>query len=133
GGSFLTATELADLLVRKRGLSFRVAHQIVGRAVARSIRRGGGEFDAPLLEEAAREILGRRLGLDEKAVNRTLSPRRAVEARKVLGGPSQPMVRAMATARKKALGTKRRALDERRARVEGSKKALLKAVGGLVK
>ncbi len=133
GGSFLTATELADLLVRKRGLPFRTAHQIVGRAVARSIRRGDGEFDASSLEEAAREVLGRRLGLDEKAVKRALSPRRAVEARKVLGGPSPPMVRAMATARKKALGIKRRALDERRARIEGSKKSLLKAAGGLIR
>src|SRR6202022_2087907 len=36
---YLNATELADYLVRK-GMPFRAAHEVVGRAVVRAIERG---------------------------------------------------------------------------------------------
>jgi argininosuccinate lyase len=37
-----TTTELADMLVRTRGISFRQAHKIVGKAVGRLVERGVG-------------------------------------------------------------------------------------------
>ena len=46
---FATATDFADYLVGK-GVPFRDAHEIVGRAVARAARRGVGLADLPLRE-----------------------------------------------------------------------------------
>jgi len=46
---FITATDLADYLVRKR-LPFRQAHEVVGRAVLRAIDLACGLKDLPLAE-----------------------------------------------------------------------------------
>jgi argininosuccinate lyase len=47
--SFSTATDLADYLVRK-GVPFRVAHEVVGKAVALALARGTGLAELPLDE-----------------------------------------------------------------------------------
>jgi argininosuccinate lyase len=49
GESFSTATDLADYLVRK-GLPFRAAHEVVGKAVALALGQGRGLADLPLSE-----------------------------------------------------------------------------------
>jgi argininosuccinate lyase len=49
GDGFITATDLADYLVRK-GMPFRQAHEIVGRAVLRATELGCGLQDMPLAE-----------------------------------------------------------------------------------
>ncbi len=49
GASYTTATDLADYLVRK-GLPFRQAHEVVGKAVALAIRRGAALAELPLEE-----------------------------------------------------------------------------------
>jgi argininosuccinate lyase len=46
---FITATDLADYLVRK-GMPFRQAHEVVGRAVLRAIELNCGLKDLPLAE-----------------------------------------------------------------------------------
>ena len=46
---FITATDLADYLVRK-GMPFRQAHEVVGRAVLRASGLGCGLGDMPLVE-----------------------------------------------------------------------------------
>jgi argininosuccinate lyase len=46
---FITATDLADYLVRK-GMPFRKAHEVVGRAVLRATELGCGLGDMPIGE-----------------------------------------------------------------------------------
>ena len=46
---FITATDLADYLVRK-GMPFRRAHEVVGKAVLRATELGGGLADMPMAE-----------------------------------------------------------------------------------
>jgi argininosuccinate lyase len=46
---FITATDLADYLVRK-GMPFRKAHEVVGRAVLRALELGCGLSGMPLAE-----------------------------------------------------------------------------------
>ncbi len=48
---FITATDLADYLVRK-GMPFRKAHEVVGRAVLRATELGCGLVDMPIGEYA---------------------------------------------------------------------------------
>jgi argininosuccinate lyase len=49
GDGFITATDLADYLVRK-GIPFRQAHEVVGKAVLRATELGCGLQDMPLAE-----------------------------------------------------------------------------------
>ncbi len=83
---FSTATELADFLVREKKLSFREAHQIVGRAVLKA--ESTGKISLELIEEASLEILGRKLEIQEKELEDVLDPMKAVLSRKVEGSPS---------------------------------------------
>lgn len=93
-GGHVCATDLADLLVTK-GVPFRQAHHIVGDLVRvaeeRSIQLG--ELPKELLS-AAHEVL-----ISEDAAA-ALDPRRAVERRKLVGGPAkQRVVEAIGAAR----------------------------------
>jgi argininosuccinate lyase len=99
---FITVTELADAIVRREGLPFRVAHQIVASFVRRTqgviatIQTSGESLHADLLaqaahkllQETAREILGRTLSLSPEETRRALDPLNFVRVRGVMGGPS---------------------------------------------
>ncbi|MDD1678273.1 MAG: argininosuccinate lyase, partial [Methanomicrobiales archaeon] len=99
GKGFSTATDLADLLVREYHLPFRTAHTIVGCAVR------GGRLDLDTLEQAARECESLSLvekGLTAEQIAQALSPRSAVTARDVLGGPSPVAIRTALKDRRRA-------------------------------
>jgi argininosuccinate lyase len=93
-----TATDLADYLVRK-GVPFRDAHEIVGRAVRLAI--DGGRELAELPVEALRRLSAR---IDDD-VFEVLTVEGSVKARNHLGGTAPAQVR-------KALARARRRLDE---------------------
>ncbi|HEY8450609.1 MAG TPA: argininosuccinate lyase [Bacillota bacterium] len=81
----LCATELADFLV-ERGVPFREAHRIVGRIIAERGDLAG--LDLPTLKGYSERFTA-------EALDR-LDPRRAVEARRLPGGPAPANVRARA-------------------------------------
>ena len=87
---FSSATDLADLLVRRCGLSFRESHHVVGAVVRLAMDRGLGadEIGLDLLDQAARDTLGRPLDIDDDAVRASLDPLASVDARLVPGGPA---------------------------------------------
>ena len=62
---YSTVTELADALVRERGLSFRTAHAVVAAVVrlAESEGVGAGGISPELLDRAAEGVLGETLDL----------------------------------------------------------------------
>lgn len=78
-GGFLTATDLADYLVRK-GLPFREAHSVVGKAVAEAGRQGKELYEMEL------EELRRFSPLIEADVFDVLSHEGSVASRRVPGG-----------------------------------------------
>lgn len=83
---FSTATDLADYLVR-RGLPFRDAHEVVGKAVHLAIERGCelAELDLPALRHL-------HAGIDED-VYEVLDVEGSVAARDHLGGTAPAQVR----------------------------------------
>jgi argininosuccinate lyase len=87
GENFITVTELADTIVRRENLSFRVAHSIVAKSVHAAIEQGG-EITHPILQTSAREILGRELSLSADDLQQTLSPENFVGIRTIYGGPA---------------------------------------------
>jgi argininosuccinate lyase len=86
---FSTVTELADLLVRKRNISFRQAHHIVGMVVNRLLDKSQGieELSSAMINEASREIVGYDMDLRGDEVEKALDPSYNVVTREVEGGP----------------------------------------------
>ncbi|HEB96799.1 MAG TPA: argininosuccinate lyase [Sedimenticola thiotaurini] len=84
---FATATDLADYLVRK-GIPFRDAHEIVGRAVALGVERGCDLSDLSL-----EELRAFSPAIDED-VFRVLTLEGSVAARDHIGGTAPKQVRA---------------------------------------
>ena len=122
GAGFASATELASSIHRSSDLSYRSAHRIVGNLVLRAYKQGKGarDIDAALLNESAREVIGRDLDLDDAAVRQALDPSAFVRAHDVPGGPAPSRVRA-------ALAAARQRLDDDRRSVAGRRAALARA------
>ena len=95
---YITATDLADWLVRRLGLPFREAHRATGEIVRRAEEQGCDLADLALSEMRAVEP---RITED---VYQVLSVERAVESRTSLGGTAPDLVRAaLAAARERFL------------------------------
>jgi argininosuccinate lyase len=84
---FSTATDLADYLVRK-GVPFRDAHEVVGKAVRQALDSGR---DLPQLSLEDFRALSARI---EKDVYEVLTPEGSVRARAHTGGTAPAQVRA---------------------------------------
>ena len=102
---FGTATELADVIVRETGLSFRMAHNIVAVVVSEAIAAGrpATAITADELERAAVTLFGKGLGISAAAVHAALDPAENVRRRTVTGGPSEANMRAMLAERRASL------------------------------
>jgi argininosuccinate lyase len=131
---FGTATELADVIVRETGLSFRKAHNIVGRGVREALERGrtAPEITARDLSAASEALFGQPCVIAEAAVARALDPRANVEARTVRGGPSPPEVARMLAARRNRLGADRTVAEAVRQRLAEADARLEESVAALL-
>jgi argininosuccinate lyase len=96
-----TLTELADTLVRDRGLPFRKAHQIATGLIA--ARKADARSPlSTLLDDVSRERLGSPLRYTEDVLAGILSARHFVEVRKTPGGPApDETARAAAASRRR--------------------------------
>ena len=77
----ITATELADSLVREQELDFRSAHRLVSEFV-----RSGG--DKKLLRTSFTRITGRTFPWTDEQIDEIQSPERFIMVRSVPGGPA---------------------------------------------
>ncbi|NOZ30247.1 MAG: argininosuccinate lyase [Chloroflexi bacterium] len=127
---FTTATELADVLVREYGLPFRTAHAVVGRMVRQALARGvrPAEVTPGLLDEAAREVLGRPLEMDAGMLREALDPEHFVRVRSVEGGPAPDAMERALSGLEAGLQEDRHWLAERRAALAAADRALGQAV-----
>ncbi len=107
--SFVAATELANLLVRKYNVPFRSAHKIVGALVKSLIEAKLTFADAnpKMLAKAAHESTGIILNATAEDIKGLATPIKLVEACKVKGGPAPSEVkRALCEREKMILCTK---------------------------
>ncbi|AGW95453.1 argininosuccinate lyase [Cupriavidus necator] len=133
-GSWCTASNLADVIVRERGLSFRQVHHIVARAVRNCVGQElrPDQLTSARLDEAALETAGIALHLGDAAVREALDPLRFVETRITDGsvGPHQ-VARLLERAAQERAADQQWA-SEARSRLKRSQLALDEAVGKLV-
>lgn len=86
GANFITVTELADSIVRRENLPFRLAHKIVAQCVRDAINKGTDEISHEVLQNASRQIIGRELSFSPDELRETLSPENFVKIRTIYGG-----------------------------------------------
>jgi len=95
---YATATDLADYLVREKGLPFRDAHEIVAHAVKAAISHACDLSELPL---AVLQKFNPKL---DKDVYDVLSLRGSLNARNTLGGTAPAQVKAQIARHQKRLG-----------------------------
>jgi argininosuccinate lyase len=88
--SWTQASDLAAMIVLERGLSWRIAHQIVAIMVRLAEEEGvrPGKATPELLDRAAVLFLGHRLELSEEAIAEALDPVNCIALRRVTGAPA---------------------------------------------
>lgn len=126
---FGTATELADVVVRESGLSFRMAHNIVGRVVREAIEAGrtAPEITSADLDRAAETLFQRSLGIPADAVRRALDPAANLATRTVVGGPAAGEIDRLMGVRRRALAAAQEATNTVAARATAAEAALVQA------
>jgi len=132
--SFSTVTDLADLMVRERGIPFRTAHQIVAQIV-NTVQEQGTRVDAistDLIDQVARRITGSELALPESKVREALNAGRNVAAREVTGGPGPAAVRDMISRQHAQHRDHRTWLAEQRSALVKAKEASSAAAESLI-
>jgi argininosuccinate lyase len=127
GAFWSTTSHLADELVRRFDLSFRDAHQIVGRFVRDAIAAGQTPetVDATLLQRAAREAGRPEVSLASAEVQRALDARNFLLTRASEGSVNPAHVRAHIAQVGRAVGDHARWHGEATQRASGAIAALI--------
>jgi argininosuccinate lyase len=91
---FSAATDLADGLVAEAGMSFRDAHHVVGGLVRLALDSGksANELTSDMLDRAAVDVIGARIGWPQEKLRKYLDPVESVNAR-LNGGPAPSEVK----------------------------------------
>lgn len=86
-GSWCTASNLADVIVRETGLSFRQVHHVVARLVRNCLAEDidPANVTMKVLNRAAQETIGRDIAIDECSLKEALNPEAFVETRVTTG------------------------------------------------
>lgn len=130
---FSTANNLADVLVRERGMSFRDAHQIVARLVRLCVDqdRSPTDVDSSLVDLAAHEVGIDPPGLGTEALREALDPVAFVHSRTTIGGASPQDVQRQAKAAHLLLDTHREWLANENAKAKQAEATLQGAISAL--
>jgi argininosuccinate lyase len=132
--NFITATELADLIVKEKGIPFRTAHRIVGALVSEAINAGKrpAEINAEFVDEISKKVIGKPLNIKGEKIKRALLPFEAVATKNVTGGPSPTEVKRMIKIREKIISKKQENLKNRAKRIEDAQQLLFSAMENLI-
>jgi argininosuccinate lyase len=124
---FALATDVAEAISLTTGLDYRAAYRVVGRAVgcARSAGSGPRALDVAAIDAAARELLGRPVGIDAGLLAQALDPAAALAARTVPGGAAPERMDAMLAECRAAVADARHWSEVTRAATRKAEDALL--------
>lgn len=128
GSGYTQATDLAEFVMQECEVDYRTAYEVVGATVRRAVQQGvpGTGITGEMLDAAALEADGTRLGLTGRDLHEVLDPAAIVWTRATRGGAAPEVVRGMARdclAAARAAGTAARA---RRAAFEAAEDRLLR-------
>jgi argininosuccinate lyase len=128
--SYIASTELANEMVREYEVDYRTGHEIIKRFVRASEAAGipASQARAEMLEEIAKDVIGRTLGMTDERLRELLDPAHFIEVTDSRGGVApQEMARMIADRREKLKAAGERHL----ARIETLEQAQKKMVADL--
>jgi argininosuccinate lyase len=133
-GSWCTASNLADVIVRETGLSFRQVHHVVARLVRICIAENvsPSAVTAELLGRAAQETIGREVVIDESKLRNALDPEIFVRTRVTTGSVCPTEVDRMLEVARAHLGDGGAWLAAERARLAKAAAKLDTAINTIV-
>ncbi len=109
---FGSATELADVILRETGLSFRMAHNIVAIVVRDALAEGrtAESISSAALDAAAQTLFGKALNIPSAKLRAALDPAENLLGRSVQGGPAPDAMTALLARRRDKLAQDREAV-----------------------
>lgn len=124
--SFVAATELANMLVRKYNVPFRSAHKVVGALVKLLIGSKQTLRDATpnLIQKVAKDTAGVSLTVEAKDIEESIDLRKIVESHSIRGGPSPATVNRSLRARNKVIANEKANVLELKHKLGVAKKKL---------
>jgi argininosuccinate lyase len=127
----ITLTELADWLVRRHDLPFRIAHRVVSHVAAGlrqhpARRKGESPFEriSDLTTRFSKTILGQEICVSPRLLSTILDPAHFVKVRRVTGGPAPEQVKRSIHRYRKINRRSYRRLQEKTAALADYRKAL---------
>ena len=126
---FTQATDVAEHLVRIRGVDYRTAYVVVGNTVRAASRAGlaGADITGEMIDDAARAHLGRSWDLAGEDLSEVLDPWRIVLSRRAEGGAAPEALARMTAALRVELDALGDAAAARTAGFDTAEEALLDA------
>jgi argininosuccinate lyase len=129
---FLTATEVADTLVRREGVSFREAHQLVSACV----KEVSGNYSAQAMMQTIGALapvhFGRALRISRDELLEALDPWHFVAIRRALGGPAPEAIRPALDLAEAGLAEAERWVEEKSAALAAYPQRVKSACRGLL-
>jgi len=117
---FATTTELANMLVKKYNVPFRMSHRIVGSLVKNLLDNEMtlSDLTPELLQKAAQDSAGLTLNVKEADIQESIDPSKFVESHKAKGGPSPTEVKRMLKNRKQLTAQSKSNLSKKENKLE---------------
>lgn len=128
--NFSTMTDLADLLVRKAGLDFRDAHEIIAEVVNNAIiqHKKADQITLKMIQKAAKKQIGHELQVSGKEVRDALDPVASVAHKNGMGMPAPSSVKLMLENSRKDMEVKTAWLNEQKEELNTSSQRLKELV-----
>lgn len=125
-----TASNLADVIVKETGLSFRMAHKIVGRLVRNAISEGKAPSDitTEMCNAAAKEMLDKKLDLSNELITKALDVEEFLKTRVTIGSPNPKEVRRMLDECSSHIQNGRKYIGQEKDRIKSARSALNSAI-----
>jgi argininosuccinate lyase len=134
GEFWATASEIAGTLVREKDLPWRSAHQIIGIVVRYCEARGvkPADITPEMIDEAAVEYMGEKVGLSAESLQQSLDPTAAVRRRTLFGGPAPSEVRKRLAEYERSLASDFARRKEATRRIQSRLELLEQAIDSLL-
>jgi len=132
--SWSAASNLADFIVKEKGISYRQAHHVIGRFVRMGIdqKKDPMETTGEMVNQAAEETIGKSLGLTTKSIRNALDPEVFVKTRVTRGSINHKEVNRMLTAAKGILGDEKKWMTFQRNAIQAADETLEKAIKSIL-
>jgi len=123
---FSTATELANMLVRKHKVPFRTAHKIVGSLVKKLIenKQTLSDVTPKLLQKVAKTSCNLSLNVNMEDIRVSTDPSEFIKAHNVSGGPSPKQVKKMLKTRKQWIALSKSRLSDEKSKLNKAENTL---------